>query len=231
MFMNQTNDLKQKIKEWGASKVGFGYVEDVLPENLKHLKTGISIAIRLSDEIISQIEDLPTHTYFHHYRTVNAFIDQVTLKIALKLQNMGYLAMPIPASQSVNIDGKKYRGIFQHRTAATRAGIGWIGKNACLVTDEFGPRVRLGTVLTNMKVDYDEPITGSKCGDCKKCVETCPSLALRGGLWVPEMKREELVDARACSMHMHNHYQHIGRGVVCGLCIRVCPRGTEVLKR
>ncbi|QZY56247.1 4Fe-4S double cluster binding domain-containing protein [Crassaminicella profunda] len=229
--MNQTNQLKEKIKEWGVSKVGVGYVEDVLPENLKHLKTGISIAVRLSDEIISQIEEMPTHTYFHHYRTVNAFIDQVTLKISLALQDLGYLAMPIPASQSVNIDGKQYRGIFQHRTAATRAGLGWIGKNACLVTEEFGPRVRLGTVLTNMNADYDEPTERSQCGDCKKCVSSCPALALRGALWHPGIKREELVDAKACSMHMHNHYQHIGRGVVCGLCVSICPKGNKVLKR
>lgn len=229
--MNQKNILEEKIKEWGATKVGFGFLEDVLPDDLKHLKTGISIAIRLSDEIISQIEDMPTHTYFHHYRTVNAFIDQITLKIAMQLQTWGYLAMPIPASQSVNIDGKQYRGVFQHRTSATRAGIGWIGRNACLVTEEFGPRVRLGTVLTNMEVQYDRAITESQCGSCKKCVNSCPALALRGELWYPGIKREELVDAKACSMHMHNHYQHIGRGSVCGICIQVCPKGNKVIKR
>ncbi|WP_053956123.1 4Fe-4S double cluster binding domain-containing protein [Inediibacterium massiliense] len=229
--MNQTEILREKIKEWGASKVGFGFLEDVLPNDLKHLKTGISIGIRLSDEIISQIKDEPTHTYFHHYRTVNAFIDQLTLKISMHLQSLGYLAMAIPASQSVNIDGKEYSGIFQHRTAATRAGIGWIGKNACLVTEEFGPRVRLGTVLTNMELNYDDPITKSQCGACTKCVRACPTLALRGELWHPNIERKELIDVRACSTHMHNHYQHIGRGVVCGICIKVCEKGSHILKR
>ncbi|QEK12544.1 epoxyqueuosine reductase [Crassaminicella thermophila] len=229
--MDKTVILKEKIKKWGASKVGFAFLEDLLPKDLKHLKTGISIAVRLSDEIIAQIEDTPTHTYFHHYRTVNTYIDQITLKISMQLQNWGYLAMPIPASQSVNIDGKQYSGIFQHRTAATRAGIGWIGRNACLVTEEFGPRVRLGTVLTNMEAIYDKPVEESQCGSCKKCVRACPALALRGELWYPGIKREELVDAKACSMHMHNHYQHIGRGVVCGICVRVCPKGNQVIKR
>lgn len=229
--MDEKIILKEKIKEWGISKVGFGYVEDVLPDEYNHLKTAISIVVRLSDEIISQIDEKPTHTYFHHYRTVNKFIDESTLKICMQLQQWGYLAMPIPASQSVNIDGNKYSGVFQHRTAATRAGVGFVGKNACLITEEFGPRVRLGTVLTNMEVDYDEPMNESQCGACRKCVQACPALALRGGLWHPGIKREELIDAKACSMHMHNHYQHIGRGSVCGVCVKVCVKGNEVIKR
>ncbi|MBB6217082.1 epoxyqueuosine reductase QueG [Anaerosolibacter carboniphilus] len=223
--------LKNKILEWGASKVGYGNLEDVLPEEYKHLKTGISIAIRLSDEVISQIDLTPTHTYFHHYRSVNAFIDQISLRITMLLQEWGYLAMTIAASQSVNMEGNYYRGIFQHRTAATRAGIGWIGKNGCLITEEYGPRIRLGTVLTNMDVHYDTPITESRCGLCKNCVQACPALALRGKLWEPGMERAEILDARACSTHMHQHYQHIGRGSVCGICIKKCPKGQNVLKR
>ncbi|KXG73647.1 4Fe-4S double cluster binding domain-containing protein [Thermotalea metallivorans] len=229
--MDQGWILKNKIMEWGASKVGYADLGDVLPEEYKHLKTGISIAVRLSDEIMSQIQEAPTHTYFHHYRTVNFFIDQITLKITMQLQEWGYLAMAIAASQSVNIDGRHYRGVFQHKTAATRSGMGWIGKNGCLVTEEYGPRVRLGTVLTNMDVVYDPPVVASKCGACKKCVQACPAMALRGGLWYPGMPREEMVDARACSMHMHAHYQHIGRGSVCGICIKTCPQGNKIIKR
>ncbi|MFZ5969002.1 MAG: 4Fe-4S double cluster binding domain-containing protein [Bacillota bacterium] len=229
--MDHKESLKQKIKEWGAAKVGFGYVGDVLPEAYRHLPTGISIAVRLSDEIISQIHDGPTHTYFHHYRSVNALIDQITLKTTMELQQHGYLAMAVAASQSVNLEGKQFTGVFQHRTTATRAGIGWIGKNACLITSEYGPRVRLGTILTNMEVVYDQPCIESSCGACRNCVKACPSLALRGGLWHPGTPREELVDAQACSSHMHQHYQHIGRGSVCGICIKACPQGKKVLKR
>jgi epoxyqueuosine reductase QueG len=223
--------LKNKILEWGASKVGYGDLEELLPVEYKHMRTGISIGIRLSDEVISQIDAAPTHTYFHHYRSVNALIDHICLRITMKLQEWGYLAMAVAASQSVNSEGNYYQGVFQHRTAATRAGLGWIGKNGCLVIEEFGPRVRLGTVLTNMDVSYDMPITESKCGACKKCVQACPALALRGKLWEPGIERVEIVDPRACSTHMHQHYQHIGRGSVCGICIKTCPKGHRVIKR
>lgn len=229
--MSKEKQLKEKILEWGAAKVGFADLTDLLPEEYSHLQTGIAIAIRLSDEIIHQIQDRPTHTYFHHYRTVNGFIDQVTLKISAVLQEDGYLAMAIPASQSVNIDGKKFEAIFPHKTVATRAGLGWIGKSACLITEEFGPRVRLGTVLTNWKPIYDSPINESKCGTCSRCVENCPALAIQGSQWELGLAREELFDARACSTHMHQHYQHIGRGSVCGICIRSCPVGKRIIKR
>jgi len=203
-----------------------------LPEKYSHLKTGISFCIRLSDQIIDEITDEPTHTYFHHYRTVNRLIDHIGLMIALKLQEHGYLAMPVPASQSINVEGFNYSGIFQHRTAATRAGVGWIGKNACLVTEEFGPRVRLGTVLTNMDIEeYDEPVNMSKCGDCRVCVSKCPSIALTGEAWDVNKVREDLVDPEVCSRHMAREYKHIGRGVVCGICIQSCPMGNKRIRQ
>lgn len=228
--MNYKEELKKLLMELGASKVGFGYLEDLLPDKYKHLKTGISVVFRLSDQVLNEIQSEPTHSYFHHYRTVNFRIDQIILSGVSKLQELGFLALPIAASQSVNVDGNKYRGIFPHRTAATRAGLGWIGKNACLITEEFGPRVRLGTILTNMAVAYDEPIENSECGDCKKCVKSCPALALRGGLWYAGIEREELVDPQACSEHMSNYYKNIGRGSVCGICIKNCPKGTKVIR-
>lgn len=228
--MNYKEELRDLLIYSGASKVGFGYLEDILPNKYKNLKTGVSIIFRLSDQIVNEIKKEPTHSYFHHYRTINFKIDQIILDGVCKLQEWGFLALPIAASQSVNIDGDKYRGIFPHRTAATRSGLGWIGKNACLITEEFGPRIRLGTILTNMEVNYDEPITASKCGDCNICVKSCPALALRGNLWYPGKRREEFLDAQACSDHMSNYYKHIGRGSVCGICIKNCPRGTKVIR-
>ncbi|WP_432663906.1 epoxyqueuosine reductase [Wukongibacter baidiensis] len=228
--MDYKEELRELLIGLGASKVGFAYLEDLLPNKHKHLKTGISMVFRLSDQVINEIQNEPTHSYFHHYRTVNFRIDQIILSGVSKLQDLGFLALPIGASQSVNVDGNKYRGIFPHRTAATRAGLGWIGKNACLITDEFGPRVRLGTILTNMEVSYDEPVESSKCGDCNRCVKACPALALRGGTWYPGSGREELVDAQACSEHMSTYYKNIGRGSVCGICIKNCPKGAKVIR-
>lgn len=217
----------------GVADVGYAQLEDLLPAEFKHLKSGISFGIRLSDQVVSDIdiEDGPTPTYFHHYRTVNTFIDQISYQITNQLQQWGHLAMAIPASQSINNTGWNYRGLFQHRTAATRGGIGWIGKSGCLVTEAFGPRVRLGTILTDMEFQYDEPIISSRCGECNLCVKACPAEALKGASWSAGMEREKILDPQLCSEHMKKQYKHIGRGAVCGICIKTCPKGNQVLKR
>ncbi|KAB3535383.1 epoxyqueuosine reductase [Alkaliphilus pronyensis] len=231
--MNKQEKLTQFLNNEGIVKVGYSFLEDQLPNEFKHLKSGITIVARLSDQIISDIdpENGPTHTYFHHYRTVNTFIDQVALKVTNLLQQWGYLAMAIPASQSINKDGWRYNSLFPHRTAATKSGIGWIGKNCCLITEEYGPRIRLGTILTNMELQYNQPIDTSKCSSCNICVEACPANALTGATWSAGMSREDIFDPAICSKHMHKKYQHIGRGAVCGICLKVCPRGNGVLRK
>lgn len=223
--------VSKLLSELGVSKHGYGDLTGLVPKQYNKLTTGISIVIRLSDMVMDEISDQePTHTYFHHYRTVNAFIDHCTLRVVMLLQSLGYHAVAIPASQSINAPGYDYSGVFQHRTAATHAGIGWIGKNACLVTEEFGPRLRLGTILTNMPVDYDPPILESRCGTCDICVSKCPPMALVGNIWTGKNKRDDLVNARVCSTHMSTHYKHIGRGVVCGICVKSCPKGKERIR-
>ncbi|SCY69783.1 4Fe-4S double cluster binding domain-containing protein [Alkaliphilus peptidifermentans] len=231
--MDKQEKLTKFLFDQGIVKIGYSFLEDQLPDEFKHLKSGITIVVRLSDQIVSDIniKDGPTHTYFHHYRTVNAFIDQVTFKTTNLLQQWGYLAMAVPASQSINKDGWKFKSLFPHRTAATRSGIGWIGKNCCLITEEFGPRVRLGTVLTDMELEYDQPIEESKCQNCNICVKSCPAMALKGGTWKAGMPREDILDPSLCSTHMHKQYQSIGRGAVCGICVKACPKGTENLRR
>jgi len=219
--------LDSLIKSLGASKTGFAYVEDVVPADKKSLKSAVTVMVRLSDSIIDEISDKPTHTYFHHYRSVNFLIDQITLRCVLLLQEWGYKAFAVPASQTVKTKQDNYTAVFQHKTAATRAGLGWIGKNGLLVTPEYGPRVRMGTVLTDMELPYGQPITESKCGQCRLCVTNCPAMALHGTIWEAGIPREKMVDANACSVYMHDRFRDIGRGSVCGICMRVCPFGSK----
>ncbi|SMP41253.1 4Fe-4S double cluster binding domain-containing protein [Anoxynatronum buryatiense] len=223
-------ELSRLLKEAGADLVGFGQVGPWLPADLTDLPVAISAAVHLSGRIIEEISMTagPTQTYFHHYRSVNTLLDQMALKAMLQIQRWGYEAMAIPASQSLNEKEQRYRGRFQHRLAATRAGLGWIGKNSCLVTPAYGPRVRLVTILTNMPLATDDPVTESRCGECRRCADACPAGALAGNLqWTPGLEREALVDPSLCSHHMKKAYQHIGRGAVCGICFRVCPWGNQ----
>jgi len=224
-YMNFAEELQQKLIDLGATFTGCSNVENALPESLKPLKYALTVGVRLSDFIIDQITDKPTFTYFHHYRTVNTLIDQLTLRGMLLIQEKGYYAVAVPASQTVNDVEDSYSAIFPHKTAATMAGLGWIGKNGLFVSPKYGPRVRLGTILTNMELPVDNNTVETGCGECRRCVDSCPAMALTGNCWERGCERSRIVDAKACSEYMKSNFKHIGRGSVCGICIRVCPYG------
>lgn len=62
---------------------------------------------------------------------------------------------------------------------AVEAGLGWIGKQSLLITPEYGSYVLLGELVINMEFDqYDKPISTVGCGDCKRCIEACPTGAI-----------------------------------------------------
>lgn len=228
--MDTAKELEIKLKAWGSSLVGFSNVENKIESKMSKLKYAVTVGIRLSDFIIDEIEDKPTYTYFHHYRTVNSLIDQITLHATLFLQERGFDALAVPASQTVNDKEDSYCGIFPHKTAACLAGLGWIGKNGLFISSNFGPRVRLGTILTDMELPAANNISQNECGDCRKCVDSCPAYALTGNTWFEGCNREHIVDASACSAYMNTKFKHIGRGSVCGICIKVCPNGGKKKK-
>lgn len=204
--------------------MGFSNVSEQLPDYLKQFPYAITFGIKLSDAIIDEIsEDKPTFTYFNHYRSVNFLIDQIGLTVLLALQKQGYNAYTVAASQSIPDSETPYSGVFPHKTGAVASGLGWIGKNGLFIHKDYGPRVRMGTVLTDMELPVGQKMMESKCGSCNKCIEACPAKALTGNLWQYGMEREKLVDPKACSEYMNKNFKHIGRGSVCGICIKVCP--------
>ena len=211
--------IKKLLAENGITEVGFCRLNK--DQNPFGLGFGISYLVPLSRAVVEGITNAPTHTYFHHYRTVNAFVDNLSLKIGLLLASEGFDYAAIPASQSVN----GLQGIFSHKLAASLSGLGAVGKSGLFVSEKFGPRVRLATVLTDFPFDIENAVPKSPCGDCRLCADNCPAMAISGNQWNSGDDREIIVDAKACSDYMKKEFQHIGRGVVCGICMKVCPFG------
>jgi epoxyqueuosine reductase QueG len=116
-------------------------------------------------------------------------------------------------------------GDFPLKTAATRAGMGWIGKNGLLVTEKFGPRVRLEAILMDLSLPPSQPITRSRCGDCRICVDGCQTKCLRNAQWHAGMDRNELIDAHACADYRKSFIPTLGRRLACGCCALTCPKG------
>lgn len=71
-------------------------------------------------------------------------------------------------------------GELVDRAVAERAGIGWSGKNCSIITPEFGSYVYIGEMITNIPFEHDSPIE-DRCGDCRKCLDACPTGALVQG--------------------------------------------------
>ncbi len=205
-------DIQRELTEFlldrGVSDVGFSKIEG------EALPYAVSIAVRLSPAIINEINDEPTHTYFNHYRTVNAFIDRTLLEAGLFLQRKGYDYITVAASQSINMPGKRFEGRLSHKKAACLAGMGNVGKSSLFIHREYGSMVRLGTLLTDFEPVCGEALKEDVCGACRLCIEACPAYAIV----------ENGFDPFACSEYMKNNFQSIGRGAVCGICIKVCPK-------
>jgi len=106
------------------------------------------------------------------------------------------------------------------------AGIGWIGKNDLLVTNEYGPRIRLGAVL----IDFDFPINinlkENKCPEnCILCINSCPYKALKNKMWANSVKRDEIINYKLCNKKRSLYINEIGRKHSCGYCMVSCIYG------
>lgn len=205
---------------------GFADLGPFLPVRLKAWPHALSFAVRMDEELMDSIQHGPTAPYYAEYKRVNTLIDGLAGRIAAQVEAWGYRAHCIHSSQRT--DPERIAGEFPHKTGAVQAGLGWIGRNCQLITRAFGPRVRLGTVLTDMPIG-NEPsaaYTRSFCGDCEACVQACPAGALTGALWVPGMERDVLFNAQACDQWKREHYAAFDSNV-CGICTAACPMGIE----
>ncbi|MFP4176402.1 MAG: hypothetical protein ACOC2T_02465 [Planctomycetota bacterium] len=187
-------------------------INSIAPEALEGLQRAISVGYHLSDSVLEDVQERPTHLYYFHYRRVNLLLDDLTLKLTAAIQKDGYEALPVPASQV--IDWENQLAHISHKHVASQAGLGWIGRNNLLVTPEYGARVRLGTVLTDMPLSVDQPLKQG-CGDCRACLEVCPAGAIA--------ESPDDFDHRGCYEKIREMIKEVNIGQnVCGICVRAC---------
>jgi len=216
---NNTARIKALSFQWGASLFGVADLrsfrkDEILlsPSLIDRLSLGISVGFHLSDAVLEEIENQPTPLYFHHYQRVNILLDTIGLIVTSVIQELGYQATPIPASQIV--DWKSQRGHLSHKHVARTAGLGWVGRNNLLVNEQFGSRIRLVTILTDLPLGIDSPSL-KDCGDCRRCLSVCPAGAIK--------ERQEDFDHLRCYEQLRTfaktlHFSHN----ICGVCVKAC---------
>ena len=210
--------LKKFCRGQGADLFGVADVSGIRQEFALSAKIrdrferAVCLGIRLSSAILEEITDAPTRLYFHHYRTLNAALDQLALKVSGYIQGKGYSALPVPASQI--LDWENQRGHLSHKKIAALAGLGWVGRNNLLVHKKFGSQFRLVTVLTNLPLKADKPARDN-CGNCRLCLAACPAAAIKDSL-------AEFDYLRCFEKLKEFQKRRLAEQYICGVCVNAC---------
>jgi epoxyqueuosine reductase len=223
--------LREMLLARGAALVGFADLGELYPEVRYHLPRGLSIAVALNPHIVANIAAGPTREYGDEYDRVNQHLNDLAAFAAGYLADLRYRVKAIESTVAY-VDPSTCSAPFQHKTVATRAGLGWIGKDALLITRQFGSAVRLVSVLTDAPLPVGRPIDHSLCGDCRACVDACPGKAIKGVDWQVGMFRDELYDAFVCRETALKLAGLVGvPRTVCGICINACPYTRKYIVR
>lgn len=229
--MTLSEEIKAKLLERGASIVGFADLSVIPEKDRSGFKNGIILGIAVRPEVIRGIGDGPTMEYYNEYNRINKLLNEIGEYTENLLKEKGFGALA-KTQKVVVADESTWRTELPHKTVATRAGIGWIGKSALLVTEEFGSAVRITSVLTNAELETGQPIKESKCGTCNACKEVCPAGAVSGELWDVSKDRDQFYNAFDCRKKARERSAKIGLEVtLCRLCILHCPWTQAYLKR
>ena len=211
--------LKNESKKWGGTLFG---VAQFSPHYIKtcgldqklldKLPFGISIGLRLADAVFEDLHDHPTLLYLHHYRQANYILDRIAFHGAALIQQLGGKALPVAASQIVDWDNQ--RAHLSHKGLAQAAGLGWLGRNNLIVNPNFGARIRLVSILTDLPLRTDQPLVET-CGQCRQCIAVCPAGAIK----------EDVTgfDHLACFEKLKEFRKNYNVGqYICGVCQKAC---------
>jgi len=215
--------IESLLRSHGINQWGVANNDPPLP-----LAPGMPRAIALlagfhPDSLID-VENGPTEAYFIEYKRLNSMLNRTAAALVRYLDKSGYSAAQVEATleEYDKVEDWGNAGIFAHKTAATQAGLGWIGKTALFVSPVLGPRVRLATVFTDLDLQPGTPITKGRCGRCRLCIDACPVNAGRNVQWKAGIERDDIYNEKACEKFGDKFPELDG---ICGICIAACRVG------
>lgn len=228
--MDTVTELKKLAIAGGADLVGVAPVgrfkdapaghhpEDILPQ----AKTVIAVARRIPNGTL----DGPATAYHHAMAGVHTQLDFLASQLALFLEENDSRAVPVPADEPYAYweEERKYgRGDLSHKHAAQAAGLGCLGKNSLLITPQYGNRIHLVSIVTDLDLPGDPVLDWEPCPQgCKLCTNACP---------VGAIGEDQQVDQVLCRTKITTRLPK-GRIIEsCRLCRKACPAGLKRRKR
>lgn len=169
------------------------------------------------------VETTPSVVHMEMYKTANTELDQLAYDLTRRLNRSGYASFFFPRDGFGGMRAlrENNRAAFSHVMAAKYAGLGTIGASHCLLTPEFGPRVRFVSVLTSAEISPDAALAKELCIKCEACAKCCPKKAIR-------MRTDRIIgdyDDQACLGMAEELVAR--RCFPCGICTKVCPIGKD----
>jgi epoxyqueuosine reductase QueG len=199
-IMLSATEIKEKVQAMGADLVGVAEADSTLfrehgeqPEKLlPNAKSVISIGVALNRQAVCS-----GNLRLNRYDTVCVYerINHIGMETIRLLRKEGTKAVSIPPYLPVDMasERKGMKGEINHKTVAAIAGLGGIGLNRLLVTPEYGPFIRLGTILTDAFLNAEQSLDENPCDECGACKDACPAEAI---------KEDGTLEYRACASYM-----------------------------
>ena len=145
-----------------------------------------------------------------HTDYLNGRLNRAIYDLADLFRNEGYRSLPLPAV-GCPIDQRSLSALFSYKHAGELCGLGTIGRHSLLITPQYGPRVRLACLLTEMALESSPLEQRDYCIHCDVCIRECPAKALG----VPGQGQAYSMNKFSCRIYRQT-------GLTCGVCVKVC---------
>lgn len=217
-------ELREKALSFGAEICGFAGIErfagapdgfhpaDLFPD----CKSVIAFGIALPKGIFLAEAQL-IYAYYNNFAL--PLVDRLAFQTAVFLEKTYQgIGVPLPCDAPYDYwDEEKMegRGLLSMKHVAYLSGIGTLGKSTLLLNNEYGNRLVIGCVLTDLQIESDEMAAEVCLEQCDLCIKSCPAAAIGEGH----------VRQKLCRVNSFGKAKRGHDTVVCNQCRTVCPMG------